>query len=186
MRRYIALLIALGLLAVAAACGSSGESTSSLPAGSIPVASTAPDAANFDGHVVDNPWYPLIPGMTWRYRGVKDGQPSREVMVATYRRRRSRAFRAPSSSDKLYLSGSARGAHTRLLRAGQGRQRLVLRGGHRRARTPTARSRARRARGLPVVDGAEAGIFMPADPRVGPKLPPGVLQGPGRGSFPHH
>jgi hypothetical protein len=34
---------------------------------------------------VDNAWFPLLPGSVWRYRGVKDGMPTREVMRVTNR-----------------------------------------------------------------------------------------------------
>ena len=49
MRRCFAPPIPLGLVAVEAACGDSGQSTSSLAAGSTPVTATPPDATNFDG-----------------------------------------------------------------------------------------------------------------------------------------
>ena len=38
----------------------------------------------FSAHV-DNPWFPLRPGTVYRYRGVKDGKPSRDVMTVTHR-----------------------------------------------------------------------------------------------------
>src|SRR4051812_22539454 len=88
MRRFLTLAVALGLAASVAACGGSSQSSStptsgSRGAGTTSVATTAPDAANFDGQVIDNPWFPLVPGMTWAYRGVKDGEPAREIMIAT-------------------------------------------------------------------------------------------------------
>ncbi len=32
---------------------------------------------------VDNPWFPLIPGTTFVYRGAKDGKKSRDVYTVT-------------------------------------------------------------------------------------------------------
>jgi hypothetical protein len=46
MRRCFAPPLPLGLVAVEAACGDSGQS---LAAGSTPVTATPPDATNFDG-----------------------------------------------------------------------------------------------------------------------------------------
>jgi hypothetical protein len=33
---------------------------------------------------VDNPWFPLKPGSVYTYRGIKDGQPSRETLTVTH------------------------------------------------------------------------------------------------------
>jgi hypothetical protein len=54
---------------------------------------------------VANPWYPLLPGSTWVYRGVKDGEPSREVMRVTHRTRTIAGAPCVVISDLLYLSG---------------------------------------------------------------------------------
>ena len=74
----------------------------------------------------------------------------------------------------------ARRGHVRLVRAGRRRQRLVPR---RAPRGPTSTARFRDAEGSfeAGVDGAQAGIAMPARPRAGLPLPPGVLRGPRRG-----
>jgi len=44
----------------------------------------AQSAASFTANVT-NPWYPLKPGTTYTYTGVKDGQPSRDVLKVTRR-----------------------------------------------------------------------------------------------------
>jgi hypothetical protein len=54
---------------------------------------------------VTNPWYPLLPGSTWVYRGVKDGEPSREVMRVTHRTRTIDGAPCAVVSDLLYLRG---------------------------------------------------------------------------------
>jgi hypothetical protein len=54
---------------------------------------------------VTNPWFPLIPGSVYRYRGVKDGQPSREVMTVTHRTRTIDGTPTVVVSDLLYLRG---------------------------------------------------------------------------------
>jgi hypothetical protein len=166
MRRYIALPIALGLVAVAAACGGSSQSTSGLPSGSTPVTATAPDASNFDGHVVDNQWFPLVPGMTWAYRGVKDGQPSREIMVATSQTKTIQGVPCTVVSDKLYLSGALE--ERTLDYYAQDKDRNVWYFGEDTAELkPDGSVKSTEGTWLSGRDGAEAGIFMPADPQVG-------------------
>jgi hypothetical protein len=166
MRRYIALPIALGLVAVAAACGGSSQSTSGLPSGSTPVTATAPDASNFDGHVVDNQWFPLVPGMTWAYRGVKDGQPSREIMVATSQTKTIQGVPCTVVSDKLYLSGALE--ERTLDYYAQDKDGNVWYFGEDTAELkPDGSVKSTEGTWLSGRDGAEAGIFMPADPQVG-------------------
>lgn len=54
---------------------------------------------------VDNPWYPLEPGTTYTYRGVKDGQPSRDVFIVTHRTTTVDSAPCVVIQDRLYLSG---------------------------------------------------------------------------------
>jgi hypothetical protein len=166
MRHFIAFPVVVGLALVAAACGSSGQSTSSLPTGSTPVTATAPDAANFDGHVVDNRWFPLVPGMTWEYRGVKDGQPSREIMVATSQTKTIQGVPCTVVSDKLYLSGALE--ERTLDYYAQDKDANVWYFGEDTAELkPDGSVKSTEGTWLSGRDGAEAGIFMPADPQVG-------------------
>jgi len=166
MRRYIALPIALGLVAVAAACGGSSQSTSGLPNGSTPVTATAPDASNFDGHVIDNQWFPLVPGTTWAYRGVKDGQSSREIMVATSQTKTIQGVPCTVVSDKLYLSGALE--ERTLDYYAQDKDGNVWYFGEDTAELkPDGSVKSTEGTWLSGRDGAEAGIFMPADPQVG-------------------
>lgn len=66
-----------------------------------PAASTP---AGFSARV-DNPWYPLNPGSVYVYRGVKDGEPSREVMTVTHRTRVIDGAPCVVVQDLLYLRG---------------------------------------------------------------------------------
>jgi hypothetical protein len=54
---------------------------------------------------VDNPWYPLKPGTVYRYRGVKERQPSREVMTVTRRTKVIDGAPCVVVDDRLYLHG---------------------------------------------------------------------------------
>ena len=78
---------ALLLAALAAGCGSSSSHRSSF----------SPN--------VTNAWFPLQMGSVYRYRGVKDGEPSREVMTVTHRTRTIDGARTLVVSDLLYLRG---------------------------------------------------------------------------------
>jgi hypothetical protein len=66
------------------------------PAGSQP--------AGFSARV-DNPWYPLKRGSVYVYRGIKDGEPSREVMTVTRRTKVIDGAPCVVVQDLLYLSG---------------------------------------------------------------------------------
>src|SRR2546430_9682891 len=54
---------------------------------------------------VDNPWFPLIPGTTFVYRGVKDGKSARDVYSVTSATKRIQGARCTAVRDRLYLTG---------------------------------------------------------------------------------
>ncbi|MDX6507606.1 MAG: hypothetical protein QOG06_2250, partial [Gaiellaceae bacterium] len=91
--RRLPLVIAALALAVAAGCGST-KSTSS----------TAATRAGFTANVT-NSWFPLRPGSVYRYRGIKDGEPSREVMTVTRRTKTIDGAPCAAISDLLYIRG---------------------------------------------------------------------------------
>jgi hypothetical protein len=53
---------------------------------------------------VDNPWFPLSPGTTYVYTGVKDGKPSRDVVTVTHRTAVIDGARCAVLDDRLYLN----------------------------------------------------------------------------------
>jgi hypothetical protein len=61
--------------------------------------------ANFQA-VVDNPWFPLTPGSTYVYQGVKDGEPSRDVYVVTHDTKVIDGVPCVVVQDQLFLSGA--------------------------------------------------------------------------------
>jgi hypothetical protein len=79
-------LAALLLAAVVAGCGGS-------------------DKRNGFSANVTNEWFPLRPGSVYRYRGVKDGEPSREVMTVTHRTTTVDGAPCVVVSDRLYIRG---------------------------------------------------------------------------------
>jgi hypothetical protein len=58
------------------------------------------------GPNVDNPWYPLEPGTTYRYAGVDEGDPVRDVVVVTHRTRVIDGVRTRVVFDRLLQSGN--------------------------------------------------------------------------------
>ncbi len=86
--------IALALALVVAGCGSSKAEP----------AKSSQRYAAFTANVT-NPWFPLRPGSVYRYRGVKDGEPSREVMTVTHRTKTILGARCVVVRDLLYLNG---------------------------------------------------------------------------------
>jgi hypothetical protein len=123
------------------------------------------DPARFSGPV-DNPWYPLRPGTTWIYRGSEGGEPSRDVMRVEARAKTIQGVRCVVVHDNVYLSGRlaertldwfAQDADGNVWYFGEATAELDANG---RVRTTEGSWEA-------GVDGARAGIVMPAHPKVG-------------------
>ncbi len=139
-------------------------------AGAVAVASRSatpplPRAADFSARV-DNPWYPLIPGTTYVYRGAKDGQPSREVLTVTHKTKLIAGVPCVVIEDRLYLSGYLEERTTEWY--SQDKQGNVWYFGENTAELAkdgrvTSTSGAWQA----GVNGAKPGLFMFAHPRVG-------------------
>jgi hypothetical protein len=89
------LLLVLIAVVVAAGCGSGGTTSSS---------TTTATRTGFTANVA-NPWFPLRPGSVYRYRGVKDGEPSKEVMTVTRRTKTIDGATCVVVSDLLYIRG---------------------------------------------------------------------------------
>src|SRR5438067_8971458 len=54
---------------------------------------------------VDNPWFPLIPGTTFIYRGVKDGKSARDVFTVVDATKTIQGVRCTAVRDRLFLAG---------------------------------------------------------------------------------
>jgi hypothetical protein len=115
---------------------------------------------------IDNPWFPLEPGTTYEYRGVKDGEPARDVVRVTARTRVIDGVRCTSVDDRLYARGRlaerttdwyAQDASGNVWYFGEATAELDRHG----------RVTSREGSWRSGVDGARAGIFMAAHPRVG-------------------
>lgn len=134
------------------------------PAAPPPVA-PHPPPAGFAARVT-NPWFPLSPGTTLIYRGVKNGQPSRDVVTVTGRTRSIEGVRCTVVRDRLYLRGRLE-ERTQDWYA-QDRAGNVWYFGE--ATTELTRAGAVKTREgswRSGVNGAGAGIYMPAHPHPG-------------------
>jgi hypothetical protein len=159
MRKLCALI---GVAVAVAGCGSS----STRPTGKV--------VSDRSGHPrdvgfvprVDNPWFPLEPGTTLVYRGVKDGKPSRDVFTVERGTKTIDGVPCSVVSDVLYLSGKpherttdwyAQDAAGNVWYFGEQTVELDVRG---RVKSTAGTWQA-------GADGAQAGIYLPANPRVG-------------------
>jgi hypothetical protein len=134
------------------------------------------------GANVTNAWFPLRPGSVYRYRGVKDGEPSREVMTVTHRTRTIDGARTVVVSDLLYLRGKleertrdyySQDAHGNVWYFGEDTAEL----------DPSGRVKTREGTWHAGEDGAKPGIFMYAQPRVGQSARQEFLRGQAEDHF---
>jgi len=70
----------------------------------LPTEPPAIKPANFVRNV-GNPWFPLKPGTTLTYAGVKDGKQARNVFHVTHKTEKIKGVRATVIRDRLYLDG---------------------------------------------------------------------------------
>jgi hypothetical protein len=123
------------------------------------------DPANFV-RSVDNKWFPLQPGTTYTYRGVKDGKRAKDVFAVTHKTRKIQGVTTTVIHDRLYLDGKLAEKTTDWY--AQNKQGdVVYFGEATRALDRDGRLTDREGSWRAGVDGARAGIFMPAHPRVG-------------------
>jgi len=164
----------LGLAVVVLAVAACGSSKSESPSPGRP-------RSGFSANVT-NLWFPLRPGSVYRYRGVKDGEPSREVVIVTRKAKTIDGAPCTSVSDRLYLSGRLEEVTTdwytqdsrgNVWYFGEKTAELDAKG---KVKTTSGSWRA-------GVDGAKPGIFMFADPGVGRSARQEYLKGQAEDHF---
>jgi hypothetical protein len=115
---------------------------------------------------VDNPWFPLRPGTMFVYRGVKDGKPARDVVRVTRRTKVIEGVRCTVLDDRLYSGGRLAERTTDWYAQDENGtvwyfgERTAELDGHGKVTSTEGSWQA-------GVDGAEAGTYMPAHPKVG-------------------
>ena len=152
--------MALAILAASAAAYAS--------AGTLQSTAARPDPDEFVLRV-DNPWLPFRAGTTAIYRGSEEGKPSRDVVAVTTRTRTIEGVRATAVSDRLYLAGKLAERTTDWYAQDRGGN--VWYFGEATAEL-NAKGRVTSTEGswLAGVNGAQAGIVMPARLRVGQRF----------------
>ena len=122
-------------------------------------------ATAFTPHV-SNPWFPLRTGTTYVYAGEKDGKQSRDVVTVTATTKTFAGMRCRKVKDHLYLNGRleertadwySQDRAGNVWYCGETTAELDAKG------HVTTREGSWRA----GVDGARAGVLVPAHPRVG-------------------
>jgi hypothetical protein len=152
--RSIALAVAALVLTLGVATGAYGSRST----------------AHIDPHAftarVDNPWFPLKPGTTYLYTGVKDGKPSREILKVTHQTRMIEGVPCVVVEDRLWIEGRLGERTTDWYT--QDRHGNVWYFGEQTAEFDR-KSHVASTEGtwLAGKDGAMPGIYMPAHPRLG-------------------
>jgi len=133
------------------------------------IAASAPAAGPNPGDLVarvDNPWFPLLPGTTFVYRGVKDGKTARDVVTVTHATRTIQGVRSTAVADRLYLAGRLEERTTDWY--AQDRRGNVWYFGEATAELDRAgHVTSTEGSWLAGRNGAKAGIYMTARPTVG-------------------
>jgi hypothetical protein len=136
-----------------------------LTASTLTAALAAPQPGGFV-RTIDNPWYPHIPGSTYRYRGHDGATPVTDVLHVTHRVKRIEGVPTTVVRDRVLTRGRviedtrdfyAQDVHGTVWYFGENTKTLD-RHGHVRSREGTWRAGRH---------GARAGIFMPRHPKVG-------------------
>jgi hypothetical protein len=123
------------------------------------------EAARFSSHVT-NQWFPLRPGTTLTYDGESDGRPQRDVFRVTRRTKIVDGVRCRVVDDRVYERGRLR-ERTHDYYAQDSRGTVWYFGEDTAELDSRGRVVSREGTWHAGVDGAKAGIFMPAHPRVG-------------------
>ena len=153
MSRFAALLGAAALIAISVITESAATPTDPPgPTGFVPR--------------VDNPWFPLRPGTTYVYRGVKDEQPSRDVFTVTAAIETIQGIRCTVVHDRLYLRGRLR-ERTEDWYAQDKAGNVWYFGEATAELSSSGRVVSTEGSWRSGVDGARAGVFMPAHPHPG-------------------
>jgi hypothetical protein len=128
-------------------------------------ASSRPDPSRFVQNV-DNPWFPLKPGTMFVYEGSKDGKKATDVVEVTDRSKVISGIRCVAVKDTLVLNGRVGEATTDWY--AQDRHGNVWYFGERTAEYDRRGNViSREGTWMDGVNGAQAGIYMFGDPRVG-------------------
>jgi len=123
------------------------------------------DPANFVRRI-DNPWYPLRPGTTCVFTAASDGKPTRDVVTVTRQSKTILGVHCVVVTDNAYEAGKLSEA-THDWFAQDKRGTVWYFGEATSTVSPAGKITSTKGSWEAGVDGAEAGIVMPARPKVG-------------------
>jgi hypothetical protein len=150
-----------GLLGPASASARVGT----IPSGAGPNGPRSIGAGDFVAHV-DNPYFPLRPGTTFRYRGTKDGKPTVDIYLVSHQIRRIAGVPCVVVKDRLFEA--SRLAERTTDWYAQDREGRVWYFGESTAElNPAGKATSTEGSWRTGIHGARPGIFMPATPRPG-------------------
>jgi hypothetical protein len=115
---------------------------------------------------IDNRWFPLTAGTVLVYRGVKDGEPARDVVRVTGKTKLVDGVQCTVVDDRLYLGGRL-AERTADWFAQDSRGNVWYFGESTAELDESGRVTSREGSWQAGVNGARAGIVMPAHPRTG-------------------
>jgi hypothetical protein len=115
---------------------------------------------------VDNPWFPLVPGTRYVYTGVKDGQRSRDIVTVTHKTKTIEGAPCVAVHDRLYLRGHL-GERTTDWYTQDARGNVWYFGENTAELDRNGHITSTSGTWMAGVNGAEPGIYMPGNPRVG-------------------
>ncbi len=158
----LAIAAALAIAAGAAGCGSEDEPATALPQGGEHVEL---DPAEFSA-AIDNRWWPMAPGSRWVYRERSGAGPAQRVVVTVTDRTRTIAgIEARVVRDVVSESGAPVEVTSDYY--AQDSDGNIWYMGEDTAEYENGKVATREGSFHAGVDGAEAGIIMPADPQPG-------------------
>jgi hypothetical protein len=165
MTRTTIAAIAASLALAVSACGSSSSSDDSGTDAATAAPAAKVDPRDFSAKI-DNPYYPLRPGMRLRYEGAEGSRAAIEVVTITHQVKRIVGVPCVVLRDRLIIGGhvveDTRDWYT------QHRDGSVWYFGEdTRALDGHGRVKSRGGSWQAGIDGARPGVFMPAHPRVG-------------------
>jgi hypothetical protein len=118
---------------------------------------------------VTNPWFPLKPGTTFTYTGEKDGHTGRDVFTVTSRTKRINGVVCTEIDDRLYTNRRL-AERTKDWYAQDNAGNVWYFGEETAELNASGRVTSREGSWQDGVDGARAGIYIPANPKVGQSL----------------
>lgn len=135
-----------------------------LPIAAAALAMAAPNPSDFTTKI-DNPYWPMRPGMRWVYREHEDGVTQRNIVTVTHRTRVLQGVTTRAVHDIVFQHGRVVEDTTDYY--AQDRAGTLWYFGERTAEFSRSGKKSTAGSWLAGRHGAQAGIAVPADPQVG-------------------